>query len=372
MSGRATITVLLFAGLPGCLDTYEVAGRQVRVEADAELEMCAGTLEHMDRFVERFAAEVGIVLPGEPWIHYNWLTPTRMIDEGRCSGAFACAGLATVWAPAIPVDHELVHAAIAHVSLPHSFFIEGLAEAFSLERIGTSATYWTPPLRDDRDEEEEEEAAPPDVVSVLRATRSQLEGRHYALAGSFTRYLIDRFGMKRMFELYQRSVWGESVRMTETKFEAVFGAPLSAVSADFVVAHADCDELDYPLKTLECEAPELEWDGARWAGYVPLDCADPQAIGRVGNFEIHRTLTVPADATYRVAVRSSGASIVIGSCGGCERQATASAGLFSSEQIASLPAGRYYVRLGSTADAPIDAGFVVERVADGLAPGGVR
>lgn len=366
-AARATITGGLFA-VAGCTDTYEVAGRQVKVEADVGFEMCAGTLEHMDRFVERLAAEVGIVLPGEPWIDYRWMSRAQMVDEGRCNGAYACAGLGTVWAPAIPVDHELVHAAIAHVSLPHSFFIEGLAEAFSLDIVGHAEDYWSGPQRPGGDEEDV--AAPKGVVEVLELTRVQLSGRYYPLAGGFSRYLIDRFGMKKFFELYQRSVWSESLRATEATFLDVFGAPLSTVAAEFEAMFTDCGELDYPLKLLECEAPELAWDGARWAGYVPLDCADPESIGRVGSFEIRRTLTIPADATYRVAVRNPSAWVEIGSCGGCERPATAIAGLLSDEVYAALPAGRYYVRIGSTSEAPDDVGFVVEKVADGLAPGG--
>lgn len=371
MVGRATGVLLLAASVAGCVDTYEVSGRQITVEADAGNEMCAGTLEHMDRFVERFAAEVGMVLPGEPWIHFNWISPKRMIDENRCGQAFACAGLGTVYSPAVPVDHELVHAAIAHVSLPHSFFIEGLAEAFALPQFGHADAFWAGPPRDDGDPEDDA-APPPGVIEVLRATRGQLAGDHYELAGAFTRYLIDRFGMKRAFELYQRSVWAEPLRSTEATFLDIFGVTLQSAVADFEARYAGCTEFDYPMKLLECEAPEIAWDGERWGGFVPLDCADAEAIGRVGSYEIQRSLTVPSDGTYRVEVRSGGAWVVIGSCGSCERRATAVAGVNGASDTAALPAGRYYVRIGSGARAPIDAGIVVERVADGLAPGGAQ
>ena len=60
------------------------------------------------------------------------------------------------------------------------------------------------------------------------------------------------------------------------------------------------------------------------------------------------------------------------SCGGCEQRATASVSALTPTDVAALPAGRYYVRIGAVTETAVQAALVVERIADGLAPGGAQ
>lgn len=337
--------------ISGCADTYEVVGRQVRIEADAELEMCAGTLEHMDRFVERFAAEVGLPLTGAPWIDYRWLVAGRFWRQNPCAGSPACAIVRTVYATTIAHEHELVHAAASDLGLAHPFFLEGLAVAFE----GA--------IRDDQADysgAEADETAR--VLAVLRDGSIWLPGKHYPLAGAFTRYLIDRFGLRRYFEFYRRTWYADPYSALSRAFKNGFGLRLEQAVADFERTRARCGHEGYRFKLLECEAPELAWDGQRLARTLRVDCEDAEAVGQAGeSVQIVRSLVVPADGRYQVEVRGeTRATVAIGSCGGCERRKIAEFEGDTGGTLA-LPAGRYFVRVASSAPDPVTVGLTLER-----------
>ena len=342
-------------GVVGCADTYEVRGRQVVVEADAGLEMCGGTLEHMDRFVERFAAELGLPLTDEPWIDFRWLTPEHFAARNPCGGMPACALVRTVVASEIPHEHELVHSAASDLGLAHPFFVEGLAMAFE---GGT---------RDARPTDDEPVEGGLEVERVLEALRADymwLPGEYYLLAGAFTRYLIDRFGLRLHLEFYRRTWYGDSYRALAREFAAVFGATIEGVVLDFEAGRADCPYSGWRYKLLECEAPEVAWDGDRLARNFALDCDDAAAVGAVG-VEVRTThsFEVAAAGRFRVELRErDGVRLTLGSCGGCERPVLARLRAADGPQELELPAGRYFLRAEAAAVEPVTFGVVMERI----------
>jgi hypothetical protein len=349
------------AASAACNETYEVSGRQVRVEADAGLEMCAGTVEHMDRFVERFAAELGLPLTDEPWIDYRWMEWQRFLERNPCGGMPACALIRTVYSSEIPHEHELVHAAASDLGLAHPFFVEGLATAFEGNLRADELT-----LGEVDGTTGEEEDAWPDVVAVLREGYMWLPGDYYEVAGAFTRYLIDRFGLRMYLEYYRRTWWGDSYAALDRDFQAVFGEPLAAAAADFKATRSDCGVAGYRFKLLECEAPELEWDGRRLARYFTIDCEDAAAFGQAGaSVRLVHSLEVPAGGRYRVELRGGrDTSVTLGSCGGCERQAIARVSGATRVREVELPAGRYFLRAETGSAEPMTFGLVIEQVGE--------
>jgi hypothetical protein len=358
LKGMAKWTCALL--LLGCLETAETRGRQVEVEADAGLTMCAGTLEHMDRFVERFAEEIGLPLTDEPWIEFRWMTPEHYARRNPCGGMPACAVVRTVYASEMPHEHELVHSAASDLGLAHPFFIEGLAMAFE------GGTRDAEPTDDEPGAEADGEAgAAPRVLAALRDRSLWLPGEYYFLAGAFTRYLIDRFGLRLHLEFYRRTWYADPYRTLAREFRAVFGATLEDVVAEFEAERADCHYSAYRFKLLECEAPEVAWDSDRLARYFSLDCDDSAAIGAAGvSVRTVHAFEVAEAGRFRLELRDDApVQVTIGSCGGCERPALAR--LYAGEvQELELPAGRYFLRAETDASEPVTFGVVMERIGE--------
>ncbi|MDC0721951.1 hypothetical protein [Nannocystis bainbridge] len=346
--------------LVGCLETAETRGRQVEVEADAGLQMCGGTLEHMDRFVEWFAGASGLPLPDEPRISYRWMTPEHYARRNPCAGMPACALGRTVYATEMPHEHELVHAVASDLGLAHPFFVEGLAMAF--EGGARDAR----PTDDEPQAGDGDKAAPMSrVLTALRGRSLWLPGEYYFVAGAFTRYLIDRFGLDLHLEFYRRTWYADSYRTLARAFRAVFGTTLEQTVVEFEAERADCYYSGYRFKTFECEAPELAWDGDRLARSLTLDCEDDTAIGAAGvNVRTLHSFEVAATGRFRVELRDSGAvRATIGSCGGCERASLVRL-LAGEVREVELPAGRYFLRAETEAAAPVTFGVVVEKLGE--------
>ncbi|MCY1056182.1 hypothetical protein [Nannocystis sp. SCPEA4] len=352
------------AFMTGCTETYEVRGRQVVVEADAGLTMCGGTLEHMDRFVERFAAEIGLPLADGPWIEFRWLTPEHFAARNPCGGMPACALIRTVYASEIPHEHELVHSAASDLGLAHPFFVEGLAMAFEGGTRDAKPTDDEPDEAGSEDGEDGEATARPRVLEALRAPYAWLPGEYYMLAGAFTRYLIDRFGLRLHLEFYRRTWYADRYRGLAREFLSVFGVTLEEVVLDFEAERADCHYAGWRFKLLECEAPELAWDDQRLARNFTLDCDDAAAVGVAGvDVRTSHSFTVATPGRFRVELRErDGVRAMLGSCGGCERPALARLRAADGPQELELPAGRYFLRAEAAASDPVTFGVVMERI----------
>ncbi|MFY0538261.1 hypothetical protein [Nannocystis pusilla] len=226
----------------------------------------------------------------------------------------ACAVVRTVYASEMPHEHELVHSAASDLGLAHPFFVEGLAMAFEGGARDAEPT-------DDEPQPGAEVEPAPRVLTALRERSTWLPGEYYFVAGAFTRYLIDRFGLRQHLEFYRRTWYADPYRALAREFRSVFGATLEDVVADFEAERADCRYSAWRFKLLECEAPEVTWDGERLARYFTLDCDDAAAIGEAGvHVRTVQSFEVAAAGRFRVELRGNPAvRATIGSCGGCER-----------------------------------------------------
>jgi hypothetical protein len=141
---------------------------------------------------------------------------------------------------AAPHDHELVHLITFAVGRPPAFFIEGAAVAFELPAWYTTAGNpgWYP------------------IIDLL--TARSLDPAGYLLAGAYTRYLIDRFGMDAYLEFYgslERSADLETI--TAAHFTA-FSEPLEDSIAAFDRERRDCEHERFRFKLIECAGPHCQ------------------------------------------------------------------------------------------------------------------
>jgi hypothetical protein len=291
---------------------------------------CAGTPEHVERFIERAFSffdlapperfEVPVIVGG---------AAQGCAESGACYSPSAKAvyltwldSIATTRASAV-LRHEVAHAVIDAVwgqSTP--FFEEGLAEGFSETR---GSTFQPVPVGDMLD-------APPLLVD-------------YTLAAYFVRFLIDTRGRDR-FERMFRSAVGRSRAEIEALFAAVYGETFAAIEAEFLAGGPRCQ---FQLDVCDPERAVEVRPGLRMA--LPLSCEDPDVHGsRVGDelrVGTQRPLAIVDDGVYRVHLDTtaySGASqtahIRLIRCGACDEQVVHDLGLFRSAEL-ELESGLY-------------------------------
>ena len=164
---------------------------------------------------------------------------------GRCTGNYSTNGYAeperwrvhTIW----PRDnHEIVHIYTAMVGRPSDFFNEGIAVAFQTDPLaGTYEAVFNG---------QEVHAA---CRAYLRAGQLPLPVANYATtspcrsipdqvlsyryAGSFVRFLIDRYGVPTVLEFF-RSAGGrdESIASIRSRSQAVFSRTFEELEADWL------------------------------------------------------------------------------------------------------------------------------------------
>ncbi|MCY1006158.1 hypothetical protein OV079_11410 [Nannocystis pusilla] len=161
-------------------------GVHVRVAPDPGLELCGGTLAHMDDFVARVSAEFGVDPPlGDDRFTYYWLDPEDFGKRTPCPDAVAgCAVYDGVYSKVAPLDHELVHSVSFAYGVGPQIFVEGLARAYE----GLEAWRSPQPQR------------PRDVWKFVSA--NWIAPLDYDVAGAFTSYLIARFGLDVFLSMY--------------------------------------------------------------------------------------------------------------------------------------------------------------------------
>jgi len=337
---------VLALGLGCSLPDVDVEGVHVRVAADPGLALCGGTLTHMDAFVARMAEEFWIAAPtGDDRIEFFWLTVDEFASRSGCGPNTAgCAHVGTVYSWAAPLNHEFVHALDWRPGgVPH-FFEEGMAAAFQgLGRVTGNS-----------------------VASSQGYVERYIEARtpmavDYATAGAFVRFLVEHHGMDGAVRMMERL----SRRTTLAEVDAAFQAELGVTLADSIDAfdlHRLMCPQDRTALLLECDAPEIAWDGVVFAEYRALACEQEDVVGPFEGREtvVLRTLEVREDGIYEVNAIADGGAFTVSlvDCGGCGPRVAVRAGEVAAFE---LTAGLYSVRLHGSAVAPTDVGWQIRR-----------
>lgn len=349
MSQQSLALTLAFA--VGCVPDYPIeAGVHIDLEIEPGREPCGDLVGHMDRFLELVADVWNVDLDGRHYT-YRWYTDEGFQDEAGCrDGTIGCASSSTVRATAAPMDHELVHLVSFAVGHPPPFFTEGAAVAFELPVWFTETGLPGPsPIAD-------------------HLTVPVTSGRDYLLAGAYTRYLIDHFGMLAYLEFYA-SLDDDADRETiAAAHAAAFAEPLGDSIAIFDAERRDCELERFRFKLFECAAPPVAWTGDTLTLRRSISCADDDVVGPFlddASARAYASFTVAKAGLFELSAASDErgwTTVKLGSCGGCESASPVTLHLGLGPQRVALEAGPHYFELNATADGDTQLSLQLRRI----------
>ncbi|PCC73681.1 hypothetical protein SAMN02745121_06799 [Nannocystis exedens] len=295
-------------GLGGCSDP-EQAGepRGMHVEffiENDERTLCAGTVGHLDRYIERLfeffdVSQDGFVAPVHvlvsPQCHANacYIPARREVHIQHVdAGGSRASGM---------LRHELSHAIIDRLwgqSVP--FFNEGLAETLSQSLTEVP----TPSL------------AP--VGGMLAGEPFDID---YSEAARFVRFLIDTRGQERFRRLFQAAKI-RSQEAVRRAIEDVYGESFDSLEAEYLSGAPRCQ---YQIHL--CDELRAEPVGVAWSATQPVSCLDGDVYGSDDGerpfLATQRTVEVEHAGVYRLSAAAgfgSVSQIVLTRCGGCDEQ----------------------------------------------------
>ncbi|MCY1056169.1 hypothetical protein [Nannocystis sp. SCPEA4] len=352
--------VLACALACGCRELPDVTheGQHVRLALDPGLELCAGSVAHMDEFVALLSAELGLEVPtdDERLLAY-WLERDDFVARTACSeGADGCARNGVFFARLLPINHEFVHTVATPLGRSLSFFNEGLAVSYQ----GLGGVI------------DADEAALLDPIEpLLRAPTNKLLGiaGGYPHAGAFVAFLIRTYGLDAYLRVVDDIGLAADVDDIDRAFQAGFGASLTEILAEFKITSNRCAHPAYDAKLLECAAPELPWRDGRVAEQRQVACDQPDAVGPyAGNVVVvFRTVTIPEPGEYTVELfgDSTANKLALRSCGGCDSEPTLALRAGDPATTVWLDAGRHTLRLFGAVDQRTSLGL---RITPSAAP----
>jgi hypothetical protein len=354
-------------------EEFSYEGEHVVVLADPGLELCGGTMRHMDDFVARLSDHFGVTPPtGAERIRFTWTDDEdRLAETCGLGGIIGCTEGDHVYSLSVPHNHELVHSmAYRLAGLTRPFFAEGLANAYQGYRGGPVPAHWADETTVGLDE----------LVKLSVPEFVGIEGA-YEKAGRFTAYLIAQHGMAKYLELYAAlaaspeladldAVFQEVLSVTFTESAAAFGPPWDKSGYD-------------PLLT-ECDAPEIAWDGQLLEMEEYIRCEDEHVIGPYFREDLapthtiaaNYTIDIPVDGMYELRLAGNdgeatdfpdylGEWLFIGvsliSCpSGVESVMETRAG--GTPRLGHLSAGRHSLRILGNLDFPLNVSFTLKRM----------
>jgi hypothetical protein len=237
----------------GCGEDLPVVaqGRYVEIATDRDDPVCAGTVAHLDRFIEEVFDVLGETPPDRVFVRIEWPAHHDWAAFARLEG-----DRVLIRSPFLVDEHELVHA--VHLQAwPRSarFLHEGLAVLIQPHR-------------------------PYQPVGVSHFSRSGLDellgaktlapGR-YAAAWFIVAQIVHDHGFEGLRELWHRIPANASTQQVRDAYLELHGRPI--------------DELIEPTGRMLCSytvcAGEPHgWGEDRWVGSAPVGCEDdPNAVG---------------------------------------------------------------------------------------------
>lgn len=358
--GRREIALMVTL-LAGCLPELErYEGEHIVFEHSASLEVCAGTVDYLDRTIPFLSEQLGVPTPAR--IRYSWLTPE---DRERLLGSLGtqeAGGLAVGYRASSffePVlEHEIVHA-IMGLNVTARYFQEGLATVYEELVRG-------------RDEFSAARAQPDPRPMMTAATDRDVD---YERAGRFVYFLIARHGIARFVEFYSRLDGPYTLTQIRAVFGRVYGIELDDEVELYMSGMRSCDEDYFEILAARCVGPVLPWRGDVWTFAGVLACDDPGVIGgstnrrEVPEFRV-ATLEIESAGIYDFTAFAEGdLSLQLSACFGCP-WANVKEDVPEGNWRWKLAAGRYHVRVEGDADLGARFSVVVRPVGSGVPPTG--
>lgn len=313
---------------------------------------CAGSLPHVDRFIEQVSGLLNESIPED------LLIEVHIDDTLQCDLALgevgACYSLdkKTVYMDSweTPPDdvmgvmrHEVAHAVADRLwgwSIP--FFNEGLAEAVARsDQLHISPNVVAP------------------VGDMLDGDIGDID---YRATARFSRFLIDDYGIARYKQMYQ-ATQRRSVDEILANFLEVYGKDFSTLESEYLSGTPRCT---YQFDV--CDLSTAVLVGAVWSSSFVASCEDPDFYGAAGSaldgsasaMSTSVMLDVRQAGTYYLR---SEAPVVFGRCGPCEVQSAQS--FWSGETEVTLDIGIYTVQLSLDGGSQAVFSLELAQAADG-------
>ena len=316
---RAALRHLLAAGLcsagAGCetdpeYPEYPLDGITVFVGFDEPI--CGGTFDWMETRLRWLASETGLPASTSP-ISYYWLRED--VYDYCPTGACASPSDNTIYSPLELFSHELVHAHLEQLGLPRPWLAEGMARML----------------------EDAQWSAPDSPMTPSKMLTSKAVGLSYDSAGSFVRYLRERYGMPAVIELYA-ALDRVDVEGTPDVFLAVLGDDWEAVEDAYLAAYSPI-----PVGSLNCDFPEVAPQANTWTFPIDSPCEDAATIGPFLGLdetfpprsERYTTFEIREAGTYMAAMTTSAKTSV--AISDCDAPFTVYAGRQLNDAIELLP-----------------------------------
>jgi hypothetical protein len=186
-------------------------------------------------------ARLGIVVP-QKVIYNKYTNRTQMGELTGTVGtnAFAEPDRFTVHTMFSFENHETVHVYSSLVGRPSDFFNEGLAVAFQTNPLDgdLESRFNGQQVHEATADYRQNGLVPPlDQVVETRGFRAINDStRSYRIAGSFVRFLIDRFGIDRVKEFFRISAASDRRDIIRQRFETAFGETLDGAEAGWLAS----------------------------------------------------------------------------------------------------------------------------------------
>ncbi|MFZ6185244.1 hypothetical protein [Nannocystis pusilla] len=278
-----------------------------------------------------------------------------------------CAGSLAAMDGFVPLNHELVHSVALPFGLPRPLFAEGLAVAYEGLGDGPLSAYG---LLDDTNVLELAEADQREFVDLAG----------YRLAGAFTHFLVQRHGISQYMQAYGAIGRDATTDDIDEVFRDMFGVSLEQSVADFEslppLEGSACSHPAFDAKLLECDAPQLAWDGGHLSMERTLAC---EASGVIGPFDdkllaLH-TIEIATQGRYELRLHGDAAQaspypdlgvgdnavtgVSLRRCGGCDEGDWMATWVGGTPRLAELRPGLYSLRLHGVATDAVTLGFTL-------------
>lgn len=257
-----------------------------------EGEVCGGSFEALDTHAAAILEFIG----SDASVHYSYRWMSEDVFEGRCPpGASACTASGEPYSRSIPDLHESTHAIFytAWDNACPSFLSEGLAEYFSSPRRGA------------------DEAPDPSLLpDVLTGAPIEI-GDEYDLAGHFTSFLIEDYGVDAVRGLCEAIPFENSRADWELAVSEVIGGELDQLLAAYE-SYPTCTQHQYRARLWECAGePDVTYNGEPELTFeLVAACADERVLGPIGGWAIvTRRVWFPEDQLASVTTVSDSGSI---------------------------------------------------------------
>lgn len=270
--------------------------RYIRFATDEPDEICPGTLERMDAFIEGVYADLDLDPPQGYLATYYWMPDGADDPAFPCiDGALACADPGRVFTPLNYDTHELAHTVHFHLwGDSISLLAEGFAERYRAAK-GMGSVHG-------------ELLEPVDIADLARYESADRRlDRVSALM--FSNAVIDDYGPDLYGELFSRAKNANDPSRFADVVEEVTGDTVDAI-VERQVGSLICDR-----QIATCNSPTLPWSGDTWTLPDDHECDSPLVWGPVDSTRRReRRAVFELDAEVEIEISAGGLGLEIAPC----------------------------------------------------------